>query len=193
MSITVRWLQDVGVELRLGFGAVMDPVRMSEDKMRRGEQCFPLDGLDATKPLCQTGLSVLYLADRCTNRVSLRRRAKFSLPWAQRARLRYYCHTDINSTRLVTLAVLQYTTSHIVSTINYCLFYTYLNSTLDVEDLEISQQWIDEQSFSYGMVDLYVYVSHSTDISIQHPHRRNSLSLSVAFSLELSRHMVDFY
>lgn len=36
MSITVRWLEGTGIELRLGFGAVMDPVRLSEDTMRRG-------------------------------------------------------------------------------------------------------------------------------------------------------------
>jgi hypothetical protein len=40
MSITVRWLENVGVELRLGFGAVMDPVRLSEDSMRRGSYTF---------------------------------------------------------------------------------------------------------------------------------------------------------
>ncbi|KAG9081986.1 Subunit of the glycosylphosphatidylinositol transamidase complex-like protein [Ceratobasidium sp. 392] len=35
MSITVRWLENVGVEIRLGFGAVMDPVRLSGGSMRR--------------------------------------------------------------------------------------------------------------------------------------------------------------
>ncbi|CAE7215547.1 unnamed protein product [Rhizoctonia solani] len=37
MSITVRWLENTGIELRLGFGAVMDPVRLSQDSMRRGK------------------------------------------------------------------------------------------------------------------------------------------------------------
>ncbi|KAG8738458.1 Subunit of the glycosylphosphatidylinositol transamidase complex-like protein [Ceratobasidium sp. 414] len=35
MSITVRWLENTGVEIRLGFGAVMDPVRLNGDSMRR--------------------------------------------------------------------------------------------------------------------------------------------------------------
>ncbi|KEP54120.1 Gpi16 subunit GPI transamidase component [Rhizoctonia solani 123E] len=35
MSIAVRWLENTGIELRLGFGAIMDPVRLSEDSMRR--------------------------------------------------------------------------------------------------------------------------------------------------------------
>ncbi|GAB1519076.1 Subunit of the glycosylphosphatidylinositol transamidase complex-like protein [Rhizoctonia solani] len=29
MSITVRWLENTGIELRLGFGAIMDPVRLN--------------------------------------------------------------------------------------------------------------------------------------------------------------------
>ncbi|QRV76610.1 Gpi16 subunit, GPI transamidase component [Ceratobasidium sp. AG-Ba] len=33
MSITVRWLENTGVEIRLGFGAVMDPVRLSGDSL----------------------------------------------------------------------------------------------------------------------------------------------------------------
>ena len=52
MSITVRWLQDAGVELRLGFGAVMDPVRLSEDRMSRGEDKSPHDRLNLTELAC---------------------------------------------------------------------------------------------------------------------------------------------
>ncbi|KDN49986.1 hypothetical protein RSAG8_01322, partial [Rhizoctonia solani AG-8 WAC10335] len=35
MSIAVRWLENTGIELRLGFGANRDAVRLSEDSMRR--------------------------------------------------------------------------------------------------------------------------------------------------------------
>lgn len=37
MSITVRWLENTGIELRLGFGAILDPVRLNEGGMRRGK------------------------------------------------------------------------------------------------------------------------------------------------------------
>ncbi|KAF8609557.1 Gpi16 subunit GPI transamidase component [Ceratobasidium sp. AG-I] len=115
MSITVRWLQDVGVELRLGFGAVMDPVRLSEDRMSRDWSFHSLFGRPLHKSCLIASKSKVFVAMGPTSEASV------LLPYGHKLH-------KISDTR----SLAAYDVSH------------------NVENFELSQQWIDEQSFSYA-------------------------------------------
>ncbi|CUA76870.1 GPI transamidase component PIG-T [Rhizoctonia solani] len=113
MSITVRWLENTGIELRLGFGAIMDPVRLSEDSMHWSFQSLFGRALHKS----------CLIASKSTVLVGMG-------PTSDGSALVPYGHKLLETSDTRSLAI--YDVGH------------------NVEEFQLSQQWVDEKQFSYA-------------------------------------------